>query len=71
MHSYLKSRKGEISAFSYCPLDLFSGEEGRVAHAVRALWNDWVATQGAINNLKIFSWGNLLKPAEVRPYLRY
>jgi inositol-pentakisphosphate 2-kinase len=67
MHSYLKSTKGDTTALEYCPLDLFSGDEIRVTRAVRSLWNDWLVTQGSINNLKIFIRGKLLNPIDVRP----
>ena len=52
-------------ASEYCPLDLFSGDETRVAKAIHALWDGWISSNATANNLKIFARGKFLKPSEV------
>ncbi|TFK54667.1 hypothetical protein OE88DRAFT_1777565 [Heliocybe sulcata] len=61
MHSYLKSRNGEAAAVTFCPLDLYSGQEERVANALGALWDEWHGKAGHINNLKVFVGGKTLQ----------
>lgn len=68
MHAHHKSRVdsyagGETNA--YCPLDLFSGEEGRIRKSLGGLWDTWVGSDGAVNNLKIFVRGKSVKPQSV------
>lgn len=65
MHAHYKSLKGEIACHGYCPLDLFSGDETRVIRALRSLWNAWVESRGAINNLRIFVQGKAIDPGDV------
>jgi inositol-pentakisphosphate 2-kinase len=65
MHGYHKSRAGQTHG-EYCPLDLFSGDEGRIRKALGALWDTWVGSNGAINNLKVFVRGKTVKPQSVR-----
>lgn len=65
MHAHHKSRVdsyagGETNA--YCPLDLFSGEESRIRKALGGLWDTWVGSDGAVNNLKVFVKGQSVKP---------
>ena len=69
MYSRLRAEQGEKQAVGYCPLDLFSGEEERIKHAISNLWDAWITSDGAINNLKIFVRGNLIKPSEVCLYI--
>lgn len=66
MHSRVRGSRGEAQAVGYCPLDLFSGEEGRMRCAISNLWDAWMASDGAINNLKIFVRGKLIRPSEAR-----
>ncbi|KAJ3541092.1 hypothetical protein NM688_g6133 [Phlebia brevispora] len=66
MHSYLKAAKGEEVCFDYCPLDLYSGDEIRVRRALNALFDAWVGSSGAINNLRVFAEGTMVKPS-LRP----
>ncbi|KIL69866.1 hypothetical protein M378DRAFT_184241 [Amanita muscaria Koide BX008] len=66
MHSRVRGSRGEAQAVGYCPLDLFSGEEGRMRCAISNLWDAWMASDGAINNLKIFVRGILIRPSEAR-----
>ncbi|KAI0362474.1 hypothetical protein OH77DRAFT_57725 [Trametes cingulata] len=63
MHAHLKSTQGEDVALGYCPLDLFSGNEGRMRKALGALWDVWVGSGGAVNNLRVFVNGKMLKPS--------
>jgi len=65
LHSRVRINSGEKACPGYCPLDLFSGEEHRVRHAIYSLWDAWVASNGTINNLKIFNQGNLVSPLKV------
>ncbi|KAI0317572.1 inositol-pentakisphosphate 2-kinase [Amylostereum chailletii] len=62
MHTHLRQAKGEPAASDYCPLDLFSGSEERITRAIHSLWATWVESGGAVNNLRIFSNGKMLKP---------
>ncbi|THH16637.1 hypothetical protein EW146_g4035 [Bondarzewia mesenterica] len=64
MHTHLRQSRGEPAAVDYCPLDLFSGAEERTVRAIRGLWNAWMDSGGAVNNLRIFSQGEMLKPDE-------
>ncbi|KAF8911032.1 inositol-pentakisphosphate 2-kinase [Gymnopilus junonius] len=64
MHSFVKVQKGQKVATDYCPLDLFSGDESRMTKAISSLWNAWAASNGSINNLKIFARGKVVKPSE-------
>lgn len=65
IHSRVRMNSGEKACPGYCPLDLFSGEEHRVRDAIYSLWDAWVTSNGTINNLKIFSQGNLVSPLKV------
>ena len=67
MHNHLRHIKGEPAAVSYCPLDMFSGTEARTARAIHGLWDAWKDSRGSVNNLRIFSQGQLLKPDDVSP----
>ncbi|KAI0372990.1 inositol-pentakisphosphate 2-kinase [Pilatotrama ljubarskyi] len=62
MHAHLKSTQGEDVALGYCPLDLYSGDEDRMQKALGALWDVWVGSGGAVNNLHVFVHGKMLKP---------
>ena len=69
MHSSMKEMKGDVETRPgprYCPLNLYSMEDGRMAVAVEALWAGWLATDGKANNLRIFLHGKRLSPAQVR-----
>ena len=70
MHAHLKSTQGADVSLGYCPLDLFSGDAARVTRALHALWDVWIGSGGAVNNLRVFVAGKMLKPtADVRPFL--
>ncbi|TFY82194.1 hypothetical protein EWM64_g1818 [Hericium alpestre] len=56
--------KGDPAAVDYCPLDLFSGTSERVTKATHGLWDSWMQSGGAVNNLRIFSDGKMLKPSD-------
>ncbi|KIM49358.1 hypothetical protein M413DRAFT_438543 [Hebeloma cylindrosporum] len=64
MHSHLRARRGQQEATEYCPLDLFSGNERRIALAVNSLWDAWVASNATMNNLKVFAGGRFVTPSE-------
>ena len=51
---------------SYCPLDLYSGDEQRVKQAVARLWRDWQVTDGRSNSFRVFVNGVKVHPADVR-----
>ncbi|KAL7283657.1 hypothetical protein ACG7TL_003093 [Trametes sanguinea] len=67
MHAHLRRLQasggaaGEV-AEGYCPLDLFSGEPGRVRRALEALWDAWVRSGGAVNSLRVFVRGSTVRP---------
>ncbi|KAI5120489.1 hypothetical protein M0805_006509 [Coniferiporia weirii] len=71
MHSHYRALKGEDASHEYCPLDLFSGNDERVAHALRCLWKAWVRSEGTINNLKLFVRGRLVDPKDCYEGLRF
>ncbi|KAK0239604.1 inositol-pentakisphosphate 2-kinase [Armillaria nabsnona] len=54
MHSRMKSKEGETVSLGYCPLDLFSNNRGRMKQAVYSLYDNWLTSDGTVNNLKIF-----------------
>ena len=62
MHSQFRTGYQDPKQQKYCPLDLYSGKESRVAHALRCLWNAWIHSSGTANNLKIFVRGKVLDP---------
>jgi inositol-pentakisphosphate 2-kinase len=67
MHAHWRASTGEReSTTEYCPLDLYSCDPVRVRAALVALWNDWSASGGAGNNLRIFVGGKTLHPSKVR-----
>ncbi|KAG8690934.1 Inositol-pentakisphosphate 2-kinase, partial [Ceratobasidium sp. 423] len=70
MHAYHASRAEthEERGITYCPLDLFSGDPGRVRKALGALWDAWDASGGSVNNLKIFVRGKILKPKAAKGF---
>ena len=61
-----ETSQSHSQARDYCPLDLYSGDEGRVRTAIHALVSSWKETDGKGNNLKLFSNGRMLRPSEVR-----
>lgn len=67
MHSYYRTTeddKDQDATSTYDPLELFSGDEKRVRTAVEALWDSWVDSGGAANNLKIFIAGKTIRPSQ-------
>lgn len=75
MHRAYKQRGGGTAGGTlandtqggYCPLDLYSRDPTRVAHALRQLWTAWSASAGEANNLRFFLNGKLVKPGQVSP----
>ncbi|QRV73133.1 inositol-pentakisphosphate 2-kinase [Ceratobasidium sp. AG-Ba] len=67
MHGYHSSRAGKEKG-GYCPLDLFSGDLGRIKKALGALWDTWIMSNGSINNLKLFVMGKTVKPKSDPPF---
>lgn len=65
MHSSLRNQKDKQYVNNYCPLDLFSGNAGRVRQAVDSLWDAWCHSDGGVNNLKVFARGRVVKPGQV------
>ncbi|KAI8989753.1 inositol-pentakisphosphate 2-kinase [Trametes punicea] len=70
MHAHLKSTRGTgtgtdavAAALGYCPLDLFSREPARVRRALHALWDAWIGSGGAVNNLRVFVRGRAVRPS--------
>ena len=67
MHAHLKSTQGENVSLGYCPLDLFARDHSRVTRALHALWDVWIGSGAAVNNLRVFVAGRKLTPtADVR-----
>ena len=62
MHSYLKFTEGEEVSLGFCPLDLYSGDAERVTKAIHTLWDVWIGSSGAVNNLRVFVEGQMVKP---------
>ncbi|KZT09780.1 uncharacterized protein LAESUDRAFT_712226 [Laetiporus sulphureus 93-53] len=61
MHTHMKYAECETVAVTFCPLDLYSGDETRVRRALLALWDSWIASPGEINNLRVFTGGRLVR----------
>jgi inositol-pentakisphosphate 2-kinase len=61
----MKKHADKKAHVAYCPMDLYSSDPERVKKALCALWNDWVQSNGTINNLRIFINGIVLDPSEV------
>ncbi|KAI9065360.1 hypothetical protein FKP32DRAFT_1674715, partial [Trametes sanguinea] len=70
MHAHLKRTQaaGAVEvAEGYCPLDLYSGEPARVRRALEALWDAWVRSGGAVNSLRVFVSGAMVRPRAEDP----
>lgn len=65
MHSHMRNQKSQKYVNNYCPLDLFSGDAGRIHKAIDSLWDAWEHSNGGVNNLKIFARGRVVKPGQV------
>ncbi len=69
MHRVAKA-KGKLSKRQfeelYDPLDLYSGEEGRMEKAVNALWKDWKESEGKTNNFRLFWNGQLVRTEDAK-----
>ncbi|KAH7920689.1 hypothetical protein BV22DRAFT_1039549 [Leucogyrophana mollusca] len=63
-HNYLRSNKGKDIPSTYCPLDLYSGNRERVAKAVHDLWSGWCASDGSLNNCRLFAKGKMVKMSD-------
>lgn len=67
MHAQYRARKNpKAFVSSYCPLDLYSGQDSRIAKAMGALWDMWAESAGTSNNLRMFADGKIVLPADVR-----
>jgi inositol-pentakisphosphate 2-kinase len=66
MHTHYRTQNDDSIQLSYCPLDLFSGNELRIEKAVRDLWDGLIDSKGSVNNLRVFVHGNMIKPGHVR-----
>ncbi|KLO19228.1 hypothetical protein SCHPADRAFT_935555 [Schizopora paradoxa] len=62
LHRYQRSLQHQKTSEHYCPLDLFSGETGRIKQALSSLWDSWKSSEGHSNNLRLFSAGQLVDP---------
>lgn len=71
MHKYYKQlQKGDgessiAASQPYCPLDLYSQDEGRIKQALQDLWSDWEATDGHTNSFRVFVDGHKVEPTNV------
>lgn len=60
MHRYYKNLNVSNVEEAFCPLDLFSGDKGRIRSYLHGLWTSWLSMDGQINNLRIFHDGRLI-----------
>jgi inositol-pentakisphosphate 2-kinase len=51
----------------YNPLDLYSGDMGRMDTAMQALWGLWSSSGGNSNNWRVFVDGQVIGVHEVGP----
>lgn len=51
----------------YEPLDLYSGDIGRMGTAMQALWGMWSSSGGKSNNWRVFVDGQAIDVTEVSP----
>ncbi|KAF9022532.1 hypothetical protein BDZ89DRAFT_1070588 [Hymenopellis radicata] len=65
MHSHMRSGEGESVSLGYCPLDLFSNNPARMRKAVYSLYDNWLKSDGSVNNLKVFVHGKKIGTVEV------
>lgn len=70
LHTYPATALDE-HRHAYCPLDLYSGDEARVARAIEGLWNAWKRTDGSANNLRFFYEGVRVEPSDVSDFRRF
>ncbi|GJN88340.1 hypothetical protein Rhopal_001305-T1 [Rhodotorula paludigena] len=67
MHRFYKRASGAAEQQDgFCPLDLYSGDEGRVRRAVGSLFSSWESSGGAINNLRFFYERKRVSPDELQ-----
>lgn len=64
LHQALKRDQGKM-ATAYDPMDLYSGDEGRVQKALSDLWTAWRETKGRSNNWKVCVDGKAVHPEDV------
>ncbi|OCF30439.1 hypothetical protein I316_07926 [Kwoniella heveanensis BCC8398] len=64
LHSHLRSEAPD-SEKKYCPLDLYSGDEMKMNHAIEQLWGMWVDSGGKGNNWRLFIDGDRIKPDQI------
>ncbi|KDQ14541.1 hypothetical protein BOTBODRAFT_109962 [Botryobasidium botryosum FD-172 SS1] len=63
MHTHRRAASDDPAAITrYCPLDLFSGDPARIERALSTLWDAWIHSNGAVNNLKLFVDGATIRP---------
>lgn len=71
MHRHLKKAKEDPALAieehqeGYCPLDLYSKDDKRIARAIKALWRAWELSEGTANNLRFFYEGERVEPSDV------
>lgn len=65
MHTNMRSGDGESVSVGYCPLDLFSNNPARMRKAVYSLYDNWLQSNGSVNNLKVFVRGKKIDVAQV------
>lgn len=72
MHQFHKSRSPSPADTAdgaevgyYCPLDLYSNEDGRTRRGLKGLWKQWASSQGQSNNLRFFDLHGKILPGDV------
>ncbi|GAA5999371.1 inositol-pentakisphosphate 2-kinase [Rhodotorula paludigena] len=67
MHRFYKRASGAAEQEDgFCPLGLYSGDEGRVRRAVGTLFSSWESSGGTINNLRFFYERKRVSPDELQ-----
>ncbi|WWC62721.1 uncharacterized protein I303_105318 [Kwoniella dejecticola CBS 10117] len=70
MHRHYKGHDSSAEG-KFCPLDLYSGDEGKMRKAIKGLWGIWTESEGQENNWRVFTNGERVNPNQLEVLERY